>query len=117
MGINKPSFEEPRAKRQEGTGHNYRVSGLVHYGAGPTQFHFGSSHYSREEDIAFFLNSDGSVVALLKGGHKVWDWRSVEAFLNAELPRAESQYEEAENRIIIPAVAPTANGRNKGLLQ
>jgi hypothetical protein len=32
MGINKPSFEEPRAKRQEGTGHNYRVSGLVQWG-------------------------------------------------------------------------------------
>ena len=76
------------------------------YAADPTQFHFGGSQYSHEENIAYFLNGDGSVVALLKGGHRVWDWPSIETFLNAELPRAESQYEEFERRMSAIKIAP-----------
>lgn len=84
------------------------------YAADPEQFHFGSSQFSAEENIAYFLNANGSVTAMLRGGHKVWDWPSIEGFLNAELPRAESQFAEFETSMAaVRAVVATEKPKRK----
>jgi hypothetical protein len=68
------------------------------YSADPTLFHFGSGPYSPEENIAYFLQPNGSVVALLRGDHEEWVWPSIEAFLSQELPRAEEQFGIGKSR-------------------
>ena len=66
------------------------------YEAASTQFQFGSSQYSRDENIAYFLNEDGCVAGVLKRGRKVWEWPSIESFLSAELARVETQFADFE---------------------
>ena len=62
------------------------------YSSDPALFHFGSSPYSPEANVGYFLKSNGSVVALLKGDHQECEWPSIERFLSQELLRAEQQF-------------------------
>ena len=69
------------------------------YAADPAWFHFGFAPYSPAENVGYFLDVDGTVIAMRKGGNRIGDWGSFKDFLSAELPRVESQYEWFETRI------------------
>jgi hypothetical protein len=62
------------------------------------QFHFGGSPYSWEENLGYFLNPDASVEAVLKGGVRVNQWPTFEAFLNDELSRLAKLFPAFEER-------------------
>jgi len=71
----------------------------MRYSADQKHFHFGSGPYSPQENVAYFLEADGSVISLLPGGKRVSEWHSIEAFLRAEISRTESEYPEFEDRM------------------
>jgi len=80
------------------------------YSSDRGQFQFGASPYSREENVAYFLNGNGSVSAVLNGGRKIWEWSSIQRFLEVELLRSESAFAEFENRMGAIPVLPTPEG-------
>ena len=64
----------------------------------PSQFHFGASPYSYEENLGYFLNPDGTVEARRVGGSLFADWPSIAPFLEAEITRVESLFPAHEAR-------------------
>jgi hypothetical protein len=63
------------------------------YAPRSSQFHFGSSQYSHDENMGYFLNEDGTIDALIRGGRRLWSWASLEPFLAAELARSEALFQ------------------------
>jgi hypothetical protein len=62
------------------------------------QFHFGSSPHSRDENLGYFLNPDGSVEARRRGGLITTSWRTMRDFLSEEIARNEAAFAEYEER-------------------
>jgi hypothetical protein len=60
------------------------------------QFHFGGGPYSYSENVGYFLNPNESVESRRKGGESVNLWPCIDAFLEAELARAEARFPEHE---------------------
>ena len=75
------------------------------YSKDKSLFHFGGAPHTFEENVAYFLQPNGRVVALLPREKHVADWPSIEEFLRAELPRVEAQYREYEDRMAAPEPA------------
>lgn len=63
-----------------------------------SQFHIGSGPFSWEENLGYFLNEDGSVDALRKGGDTFNTWPNFGSFLAVELSRATSLYPSYEEK-------------------
>ncbi len=62
------------------------------------QFHFGGAFHSWEENVAYFLNPDTSIEALVKGGVRVNLWPTFESFLSDELSRLAGVFSAYEQR-------------------
>lgn len=70
------------------------------FNASPELFHFGSGRLADDENVGYFFDSSGAVLALRKSG-AVWrEWPNFEEFFAAELDRAETEYPESEARFI-----------------
>ena len=69
------------------------------YSTDLNHFHFGSGPHTFQENVAYFLDGDGRVFSLLPGAQQVSEWSSIQAFLSAEIPRAESLYPGFEDRM------------------
>lgn len=64
----------------------------------PSQFHFGASPYSYDENLAYFLNPDATVEARRVGGALFAAWPSIAQFLEEEISRVESLFPAHEAR-------------------
>ncbi len=68
------------------------------YRPSPSQFHFGASPYSYDENLAYFLNPDATVEARRVGGALFAAWPSIAQFLEEEISRVESLFPAHEAR-------------------
>lgn len=68
----------------------------IQYRADLTKFHFGGGPYSPDENAGYFLDTNGAVEALIRGGERVGAWPSIQEFLVHELARAESLFGDFE---------------------
>jgi hypothetical protein len=62
------------------------------YSEDPAPFHFGARPYTEKENLAYFLKSNGGVIALLPGCLQLREWPSMEMFLDEELSSAEEKF-------------------------
>lgn len=91
--LNKPPLLDRSARQPRDLG-MANSSWRKRYAPHPSQFQFGSAPYSKEENTAYFLNEDGTVEALLRGGRRMRGWSSLAAFLPDELARTEALFRE-----------------------
>jgi hypothetical protein len=70
----------------------------VDYKPAPGQLHFGSSPFSWEENLGYFLKADGSVDALRKGGSIFRSWGTMRDCLTDEIRRNEEAFPQHEER-------------------
>lgn len=68
----------------------------VRYRSDLTKFHFGGGPYSPDENAGYFIDANGAVEALIRGGKRVGAWPSIQEFLVHELARAESLFVDFE---------------------
>jgi hypothetical protein len=68
----------------------------VEYRAQPEWFHFGGGPFSYYENVGYFLDAEGSIVALRKMGQMEGKWASFRTFLAEELERSEAAYPQFE---------------------
>jgi len=71
---------------------------FVAYKPKQSQFHIGSGPFTWEENLGYFLNENGSVDALRKGGDRFGSWPTLGRFLAEELSRVASLYSSYEER-------------------
>lgn len=69
------------------------------YHADSTKFHFGSGPHANQGNVGYFLNSNGSVEALIHGGERVAVWSAIQEFLAHEIARAESIFPDYERQM------------------
>lgn len=55
-------------------------------------FHFGGSFLSLEENVGYFLETDGEIASYRKGGERVSHWSSLQEFLGAEILRSKELF-------------------------
>ena len=51
----------------------------------PNLFHFGSRHYSNEENCGYFISTEGTIYSFLKNGESVGAWDNLEDFFHSEI--------------------------------
>jgi hypothetical protein len=74
------------------------ISWFTRYKPAPNQLHFGSSPFSPDENIGYFLNSGGGIKALRVGGAVLNSWGTMREFLEDEIRRNEASFPEYEER-------------------
>ncbi len=68
----------------------------LEYGIARPDFHFAAGPHSNTENVGYFLTPDNSVEAYLTHGKRIGRWKTVDAFLAAEIDRAESRFPDFE---------------------
>jgi hypothetical protein len=59
-------------------------------------FHFGGGPYSYDENIGYFFDPEGKILASRKNGEVLRNWTSFKNFLSDEIAMAEKKYPEHE---------------------
>jgi len=84
----------------------------LEYEVDDSRFFFASGSHSHTENVGYFLTPDNHVEGYLRGGNEIAQWKTLGAFLAAEIERAKSRYVEYE-RVMETAQIEFKSKRNK----